>query len=232
MFTITYKGISSLGFLKVLKVTRSVLAPSQNKFLEMDGVNGGLFISKKLGMKKIEVEFLISDQRQDVRDMADWLDADKPEALICSDESDKTDLAILDGDTDLEEMLKAGFGTLIFICPDPYSVGSPSTQSLITGNTSVVNVGTAESYPKITVVPTVNLTSYTVSNGTESVTVTTAIASGSTLIIDMFKGKVTLNGTLIMETVSLTSDFFALKKGTNTITSSRPATIEYNKRFK
>jgi predicted phage tail component-like protein len=228
---LNYKGIASDGKLKVLKVTRSVLPPSSNKLMEIDGKSGALFISKKHGVKKIEVEVaILGDYVSKKRDIADWLDADKPEALILSDEPDKTDFALIDGDTDMDEILDNGFGTITFICPDPYSVGADRTV-----NAGTINYGgTAETFPVVTATATASASQFSITNGDDNVTVNAPVVAGDVLMIDMSKGKVTKNGTLIMSTVTFESEFWSLKKGTNTVTSSAGFTtvLDFKERFK
>jgi predicted phage tail component-like protein len=238
--SITYKGASAPSYLKVLRVTRSILPPSKLKMLEIDGMNGAFFISKTHGVRKIEVEIAIvgdstSDLRVDTRAFAEWLDADKPEALVFSDEPDKMDFAILDGDTDLDSILKLGTGVLTFICPQPYSVGpARSVTGLTTGTKTVTYNGTAQTYPMFTVTFSAAQTFFEISNGTEKIRINASLGTTSTLVIDCQTGKVTINGVLNQQTISLDSDFFALKKGTNSLTISAGATVrvDYTEKFK
>jgi predicted phage tail component-like protein len=234
MFSFTYKGISSQGKLKVVKVTRSILPPSQNKFLEMDGKPGALFLSKKHGIKKIEVEVAIisGTLRGDIRDIADWLDADQPSEFTASDEPDLLDYAILDGDTDVDEIYEAGFGTITFLCPDPYSRRWEVTESLVAGANSVWYDGTAPTYPVITATFSTAKTFFEISNGVDKVRIEGSLSTTTTLVIDFNTGKVTLNGTLNQQTITLDSDFFSIKKGTNTITVSSGATMKFTERLK
>lgn len=240
-YTITYNGISSSdgNFLKVVKVTRSVLPPSQLKTLEIDGRNGGLFVSKKHGMKRIEVEVAIignspENLRSNVRAMADWLDADSPKSLVCSDEPSMTDYAILDGETNIEEMVKYGFGTLVFLCPSPYSEGASQTKSLVAGANTLTYAGTAPVYPTMTVTFASSQTFFEVSKGTSKVRVTATLGTTTTLVINFDTGKITINGTLNQQTLSLDSDFFALTKGANSLTVSAGASVSvtYKDKFK
>jgi predicted phage tail component-like protein len=231
----TYKGISSEGKMRVVKVTRSVLPPSQLKMLEIDGKAGAYFISKKHGVKKIDLEVVIlGDYVNKKRDIADWLDAMKPEALNISDEPNMTDFAILDGETDFDEILDNGFGTITFICPDPYSYGDERSVTLFAGNDSIFNGGTAPSFPTIT---------FNISSSTTSVKIETTdgdyfevkddFVIGDVLVIDMEKGKVTRNGTLIMTKVTLESDFFSLKAGTTDfIGTTAQGSARFFERFK
>jgi predicted phage tail component-like protein len=237
---LNYKGISSEGKLKVLKVTRSVLPPSSNKLMEIDGKSGALFISKKHGVKKIEVEIaIVGDYVSKKREIADWLDADKPEALVIEDEPDKTDFAIIDGDTDMDEILDNGFGTINFICPDPYSVGADRTHSFgtVTVDWSVYDLvynGTAPVFPLVTATFNAPTTYFEMWLGEDFVKVQYNFQAGTVLEIDMNTGKVSINGTVNMQTLTLDSDFFPLKKGTNTLSASEFVDVEvsYKERFK
>jgi predicted phage tail component-like protein len=230
---LNYKGISSEGKLKVLKVTRSVLPPSSNKLMEIDGMSGALFVSKKHGVKKIEVEVaIIGDYVNKKREIAEWLDSDKPEALVIEDEPDKTDFAIIDGDTDMDEILDNGLGTIGFICPDPYSFGQQLSSSIAVGTDSVHYGGTAPTFPVITFNLTAPTSSVKVQKGDLFVEVTDSFVAGDELVIDMKTGKVTRNGTVIMSKVTLESQFFPLTKGANTFNSTAYGIVSYVERFK
>lgn len=151
--TISYKGVDSPASLRVLKVTRSILPPSVLKTMEIDGKAGAYFISKKHGAKKIEVEVAIIgtndiDMRNQVRAVAQWLDADKPEALILDDEPTLTDYAILEDETDLDEILQLGTGTITFLCPNPFSEGA-NTIVTLSDSQEITPDGNHETYPKI-----------------------------------------------------------------------------------
>jgi predicted phage tail component-like protein len=232
---LNYKGISSDGKLKVLKVTRSVLPPSSNKLMEIDGRSGALFVSKKHGVKKIEVEIaILGDYVNKKREIADWLDADKPEALILSDEPNMTDFAILDGETDMDEILDNGMGKLSFICPDPYSFGGERSVSLFTGDDSIFSGGTAPSYATFTfnIPSTMSSVKFETTDG-DFFEVKDSFVAGDVLVIDMGKGKVTKNGTLIMSKVTLESDFFPLKAGTTSFTGTTvQGSVRFIERFK
>jgi predicted phage tail component-like protein len=243
MFSFTYKGVSSIGKLKVLKVTRSLLPPSQNKFLEIDGMSGAKFISKKHGIKKIEVEVAIIDDAlmSQVREVADWLDADQPEEFIASDEPTLKDFAILDGDIDLDEVFKVGFGTLVFLCPDPYSIGAEKTVSLTAGTTKTFTMeGTARSFPIVTATANSASSSFVVSRGDDKgnddkVEIIFNFVGGEVVEIDFNTGKVTINGTINQQTITLDSDFWSLTpKSNNYIWSSSGFTssLVYKERFK
>jgi predicted phage tail component-like protein len=232
---LTYKGETSEGRFTVRKVTRSVLPPSQLKMVEVDGKAGAMFISKKHGVKQIDVEIaIIGDYVNKKRDIADWLDAEKPEALILSDEPDKTDFAILSDSTDMDEILDNGFGTLTFLCPDPYSIGAEKTHNLASGNRTVTYNGTAQVYPTLTVTFSTNQTAFEISNGEVKMRIEANLTTASTLVIDMNTGKITINGTLNQQTMTLDSDYFPLKKGTNALTISAGASVvvRYKERFK
>jgi predicted phage tail component-like protein len=241
---LTYKGISLEGKLKVLSVTRSLLPSSQLKTLELDGKAGGIFISKKHGMKKIEVEVAVigatpENLREKVRELADLLDSEQPEALVFDDEPHLTDFAILEGETDMEEQLKLGTGAITFLCPNPYSVGAERSHSFETTTFDwkvydLVYNGTAPVYPKVTVTFNGATTYFEMWLGENFVKVEFNFQAGTVLEMDFNTGKVLINGTLNLQALTLQSDFFPLKKGTNTISTSEFAgvVVSYNERFK
>jgi predicted phage tail component-like protein len=237
----TFNGVSSdaYPYLKILKVGHSVLPSSNISMVDVAGRAGSYFVYKRLGTRTIEVEVAIvgtsqSYFRSKVRELADWLDVDKPTALSFSEDPTISYYAIVDGDTSIDQILAIGTGTIKFICPDPFAYGASRTVSLVTGPNTVTYNGTADAYPVMTVTFSSAQTSFEVSNGTEKIHIDADLATTSTLVIDFSLGKITINDVLNMQTLSLDSDFFPLKKGTNTLTVSAGANVSmtYNERFK
>lgn len=229
--SLTFKGVSLPTYVRVLKVTRSILPPSHVKLLEIDSRIGAYFVKKKHGFRQIEVEVAVigssaSDLRNKVRSLAEYLDSDKPEPLICSDEPALTDFAILDGETDLEEIIRFGTGTLVFLCPQPYSQGAARNAT----GASITYNGTAPCFPKLSVTFTSSVTHFEITKSStgEKLRVNGNMGTTSTLIIDCNTGKVTINGVLNQQALSFDSDFFALTKGTNTFTISTGATVRFD----
>ncbi|HEY8414812.1 MAG TPA: distal tail protein Dit [Thermaerobacter sp.] len=151
-----YNGVRSedMGITTVRDVRRSILPPVTARLLEVPGRGGAYYQGRELGVRQIEVDITIqgasmADLRDKVRALAAWLQPGKePLPLVFDDEPDKTWMAVLSGDTNLEEIVTAGRGTLTFICPDPVALGAEVTLPISNG--AQVNVGgTAPTWPVI-----------------------------------------------------------------------------------
>ncbi|POD46292.1 hypothetical protein BKM15_25975 [Pseudomonas syringae pv. syringae] len=152
-----YKGISSDSFLIVEKVNRSVLPPLSHVLAEVPKKPGAYHQYSKLGVRQISFTVRIIkndiDELNDfIRNIAEWLYSENPEELILNKEPDKYYRAILDGDTNLEEIVIMGTGTLTFICTDPIAFDvAEQTIILPTGQLSnQISVGgTFKTFPII-----------------------------------------------------------------------------------
>ncbi|UTQ79954.1 hypothetical protein BC1_00002 [Bacillus phage BC-1] len=88
-------------------------------------------------------------------EIADWLITEQPQELIFDDERDRTFLAIIDESFDPDQLVNLGEGTLTFICPMPYKLGTQqSVDFKLDGRGLIANVtnkGTVQSHPIIEV---------------------------------------------------------------------------------
>jgi len=151
-----YDGVRSedMGITTVRDVRRSILPPITAKLLEVPGRGGAYYQGRELGVRQIQVDVTVrgaseGDLRSKIRALAAWLQpGPEPRPLVFDDEPQLTWMAVLSGETDLEEIVAAGRGTLTFICPDPVALGNEVTLALTNGQQ--VNVGgTARTWPVI-----------------------------------------------------------------------------------
>lgn len=239
----TFNGISSNGKFRVNNITRSLTAPSEVSIHTIEGSDKRSLLSKRRGIRQINIDVTVigesaNNLRVKTREIGAWLDTDEPKVLIFNDESDKREIAVLDGNTDLEELMTIGQGTITFTLLNTFSESVNPTTVNLTGTMNHTVIGTAHTYPIITATATSSQPSFTISrtqNGiTESVTITHAFASTNTLVIDMKNGSIKINGQDRMATMSYLSDFFDLKSGVNSLTVSSGFTVSvsYNNRWK
>lgn len=144
-----FKGISSETYFIVEKVYRSILPPVENTSFDIAGKPGAYPQNTKLGIRKHDFvirmrESNIDDLNGTIRAVASWLFSDSPGELILNKEPDKYYMAKLDGETDLEEIVRIGKGTLTFISEDPIAfdrvetlipITTPETQGIAVGGT-------------------------------------------------------------------------------------------------
>src|SRR5690606_6065113 len=109
----------------------------------------------------------ISDLQKVKEDLAEWLIHDEPKELVFKDEPDRIYYAVVDGELDLDELVRWGQGIITFICPDPYKYGPEKTVETTSDTFIVENEGTAETEPIIELTATEKATFAMVSNGEE-----------------------------------------------------------------
>ncbi len=221
----TFNGIPSDSFSVSVKDVKQPILPTYSLNLTTAPNKNGAFLSrtKRLEPKEIEVSIVVratsqSDLRTKIRSIAAWLYTDDVKPLVFSDEPDKTYQAIISGDTNIDEILNIGEGTLKFICPDPFAYGQAKTLSL-PGSTPQFNYGgSVETYPIFTVNITGSILEWKVTNSKGEFTkVTDSFKAGDVVVVNTHTGKVTLNGATRMNILDLDSDFFALKPGKNVL---------------
>lgn len=231
-YSFSYRGERAEDYgIDVLNVNRSILPPASTITTNIPGRDGELFVRNEYGMRTIEVEILVRKQNSmadfmdKVREIAEFLDHSKGLGeLVFDDETDKYYEAVVSGDSGIEQIKTFGRGTITFVAPDPFARSfQPINVGFENGTTGEFVaefelVGSAEVYPHIWV---------------------EVFNSGSFLEIRHVQRqeKIRLEGLGIGEWyfnnegnsiyldhipeplvgLTLDSDFFKLKKGTNTI---------------
>ena len=219
----TFNSVSSDDFgISVIDFRQPILPSYQVNTVEAPARHGA-FIGKKnkLAAKTIQVEVFIkadseTDLRLKVREIAAWLYTQEVKPLTYDFESDKTYYAILQGDTDLQEVLKYGRGTINFLCPDPFAYGDVIDSAL---GASVTYLGTAPTYPTYTVTFSASASNWQLTQGSgQYIKVVDNFIAGDVLVINTQTGKITVNGQLSLNILDFNSVFFPLEKGVNTLT--------------
>lgn len=103
-------------------------APIRRNLMEIQGMPGAYHESTDVEPRPLEVPIVIESKNlphlQKLKeDLAGWLITDEPKELIFDDEPDRTYYAMVDGEMDVEEIIRVGAGIIKFICPDPYKYG-------------------------------------------------------------------------------------------------------------
>lgn len=170
MITFTFNGLSFASDLRVNEVKGRGLTPTDISMISVPGMVGVHTRRKSRLPRTIEVKFTVvgttlTDLRNKINRLSERLDLDAVAPLVFSDEPDKTYYAILASSSDDDEIKTYGFGTLVFLCPDPYKYG-PEKVATLNGDTgTIVNVaGTAPTPPIIELDASVSSTFALVSN--------------------------------------------------------------------
>lgn len=235
MRTFTFNGASSSGVFKTNAIRRQMIAPIETDIKVIRGKGGGIAQKSFLGIREIEIDVTIMrTNNTDLRTFVEntiipWLYTEDDKKLIFSDEPSRIYYGKLSGDTEIEDFLGMGEVTLKFICADPFKyrdfeqtffAGTSVTASAFTVN----NAGTAPTYPKIRIVPTVAVTWIKITNQTTGKVMLLhniggAIDAWKTIIVDCNLNRIydETGGTRRDYILDLTSDYFPLAKGNNSL---------------
>lgn len=128
----------------------------KKKFLSVPDYPGARLLNTQTEMRVFSVPVGIivpSGAKLEIlkEDIADWLISDQQKELIFDVEPDRTYLAVIDEEFDIDEFVDIGKGTLKFICPMPYKLGPTRTIGFqMDGRGLIANVqnkGSVESNP-------------------------------------------------------------------------------------
>jgi predicted phage tail component-like protein len=149
-FYLKYKGQSSEGIFEIADVKRPLLPSLEDTTMKIIGRPGLINFGQQIGTRNIEVEIImISNDFVSFRSLAEqvatFLYSPDPEELIFSDEPDRVYFARLSGDTEIDQILKYGRGTLSFVCFDPFKYAANETvlldSNVLSGEVVSINNG-------------------------------------------------------------------------------------------
>ena len=152
MTGMTFNGVEK-DYVKVLRGReRPPWAPVERELIEVTGHPGGYLSNTKVKPRIITVPILIqandfADLQKLKEDVADWLITEAPEELIFDDEPDRIYYAVVEGELNLNEIVRVGYGVIRFICPDPYKYSPEQTKLFPSDAVNLTNDGTADAKP-------------------------------------------------------------------------------------
>lgn len=163
-----FKGISSENYLEVGRIQRSLLPPIARNTIAIPGRPGEIHQNTSLGIRKFVVPIRIKEENafslnEAIRVISGWLFSDKPQEFILAKEPNIYYNAYLEGETDLEEIIRVGKGTITFIALDPIGYDRVETTGSLVSEVSSVKVdGTYKTFPymKFTVNKDITFLSY------------------------------------------------------------------------
>ena len=238
--TINFNG-HDLSSLVMCRPHKPIMAPVNIASQAVGGRHGKQFRRALLDAYDIPVEIWVrSEDRADVAQirhtLAEYLWSEAPAPLYLPDDPDLYHLAIVRGDTDLgaitSELPKT---TIKFHVLDPIAFGEEKQESLTSTAKSITVGGSWPSYPIITSTLSGGTWKLTNNTTTEFVEVNAKSygatpASGATLICDMEKEQVTINGSTAG--VAMTSDFFSIKGTVSLlVTGASATTMKWRERW-
>lgn len=166
-----FNGIEKEYLTVVRGRKRPAWAPVNRHLISVTGMTGAHLSQTDTQVRVISVPvFLMAENIGDLQkvkeDLAEWLIHDEPKELVFKDEPDRIYYAVVDGELDLDELVRWGQGIITFICPDPYKYGHEKSLT-IPDNAIINNEGTADADPIFTLDVQEPTTFAMVSNGEE-----------------------------------------------------------------
>lgn len=231
--------------LKIKDISRSVLAPVQNRFLQQNNTDRIYDFGSNFGANVINITFHVKGQTTKIglqnilRAAAAWLfPLDKQaKKLELDQDGGLYYMAKVDGSTDLTEILSYGYFTVSFICLIPYKIGASVTVATPNSGVNVINInniGTAEAPMIITVNQYASWVSQKITNQEGKYVKVDGVIENGLWVYDTEKESVTFNGANKMNLLDITSRFFKLKVGANTFTYTPTYgvfSIQYSPRY-
>jgi predicted phage tail component-like protein len=152
---LSYGGIDAPSFFKTKKVTHSILPPRTVNTLTVPARDGAYYTGYKYGPRVITVDYYIEAPSPDtmytcIDLLAWWLDQDGPAPLILDDAPDRMYYAIVQDNTDYEQVLIHGYGQIQFLCPDPFAYSTTEKPVFPDENRifTFENDGTTKTFPR------------------------------------------------------------------------------------
>lgn len=149
---VIYDGIELSQYFSVVDIVRSILPSRTNYSDNAPYSDGATYSGYKYEPLAIQISILINDDLNEKKEtLASILNVKEPKKLVFTDETNRYWNAVIDGSTDIDEILHLGTGVLTFICLDPfaYSVETTTVEvvDLDDRRTTVDVEGTYETYP-------------------------------------------------------------------------------------
>ena len=226
---------SDLSALVYCKVRRPIMATVSPSFETVPGRHGEVFKTVTRSGYDLPVEiWLRTEDRREVAEvrhrLAELLWTDEPAPLYLPDDPTRYLMAIVSGDTDLDEITDdCPTTTLTFRIGDPDYYGQARRLDAKAGNVSFAVGGTRPTFLRITAKPGA-VSSFKVTNTdtAEHVEVKKAMTASSVLRIDMETERATVNQQTAPVTID--SDFFEVS-GRAHLALTAAATIEWVERW-
>lgn len=217
MRDVIYDGIKLNDFMIIKDIKESLLPNIDNVTLKMNSNVGLKFVNQELGSRvfSIDVEIL-SDSQQDKQEKINRL----APLLFTNEEKDlildnvRRYKAVVDGSSNINNLMYDGLLTLTFVAYDPIAYGEEISLNIESGD-ELYNPGNYKTRPIIEVIPLVAPVEIRLKNGEEYDYVKINKIGGllDPIKIDFINEVVTINGENIMADVDPLGDFFYIPPG-------------------
>lgn len=232
-----FNDVDFRSLVKVLRVTKEMIPPVTTNYTRVPDRDDALIARQEMGVLYIYVDIGLKTKTKEElvdleRVLAGLLYTKEPKKLILTKEPDKYYKAILSGPTMIHKFRRIGEARLQFMCADPIAYGR-----LIDGpiDGERINQGTYPSKALITITlaDASDHVQATLVNTGEYIRIEDDFDEGDIVAIDCEDQSVKKNGHLIMDKLTLESDFFEIPPGPYkiTISPSDNARVEYRERW-
>lgn len=128
----TFNGVRK-DYVMTIGKKRTYWAPIRRDFITVPNRPGALLKDTTTDVRTVEVDIEISaisaeELRKNSEDLADWLLTDDAKELVFDDEPDRVYYAVVDGSFSPSEIVSHGYGTITFVCADPYKYGAEQSE--------------------------------------------------------------------------------------------------------
>lgn len=224
-----------LSSLVYCKVRRPVMASVSATFEDVPGRHGEIFKSVKRAGYDLPVDiWLRTEHRREVSEarhrLAAMLWTDEPAPLFLPDDPTRYLMAIVSGDTDLNEITDdCPTTTVKFHVGDPDYHGQPRRLD-VSGSAAFAVGGNLPARLKVTAKPAAGSAWRITNTDTgEFVEVAQTLAAGSVIMLDFETEHATVNNSTA--SLNIMSDFFTVEGRAHLKISSGTATIEWEERW-
>ena len=217
MRDVIYDGVRLNDFMVVKDIKESLLPNVENVTLRMNKNVGLKFVNQELGSRvfAIDVEIL-SDSQQDKQEKIDRL----APLLFTNEEKDlildnsRRYKAVVDGSSNINNLMYDGLLTLNFVAYDPIAYGEEISLNIGSGD-ELYNPGNYKTRPVIQVLASAAPVEIRLKNGEEYdyIKINKVRGVGEPIVIDFVNEVVTFKGEDMMEDVDPLGDFFDIPPG-------------------
>lgn len=159
-YSFTFDGIHvrDMGIRATGKKERSVLPPIEPITLDVPGRAGEYYHASKLRPRVFDVPLAYTgptpeDTQELIRQIAAWLSPERGEReLVFDDDPDRYYIAVVSGETHIDNRILISTNTVTFIAFDPIAYGTEEQEHPFTGNSLSLEVeGTTRTFPRFVV---------------------------------------------------------------------------------
>lgn len=228
-----FNGIDFSPFMKILEIKRSLIPGVLTYSTKIQGKDGARQTGpSELKEAFIEVKLELKNNGEETaenffRSIAGKLYTKEEKPLTFKNEPEKHYMAKLEGNSNFQKVGEYGIVKLTFIASTPLAYGLEKTKPV---NATFINQGTYESFGKITLTAPTGA-SLTIGNGTKQLELKYSFTGTQTIVVDLEKQFITMNGASAMKYLTLESDFFTIPSGSVLINTNGEGTVTFTERW-